>query len=539
MPPPVQKPRLKLAEPTTNEQILDATIRRAIVLERIKAGVFRRVVGHLNQEVYPELLSKLDARLGRIASLGRDTGPRTTQRLKTLAQQLRPIVTEGYRGAARLWREDLVDLAFLDSNWATGSIKTAVPVSVSTIAPSSAQLRAIVDDRPFQGRILKEWASKLSADTVGRVSEQLRIGGALGETRDDLVRRIRGTKAAKFADGVLARSRREVETVVRTSVQHTSQFARAATYEANSDLVKSVRYVATLDTRTSPICRALDGQAFDIGKGPRPPMHHQCRSTTVPVIKSWEDLGINLKEAPPGTRASMDGQVPSAVSYEQWLRLQPKARQLEALGRGRFDAYKRGVPLSRMVDQRHRPLSVAELKGLDVGKPAAPRTVRPPTPAGKKRLEEIQARAKVRARQELVELQREQAARVKRHEAGRIDYMDHPNAPRGDFRVVKVDVSKVLRETAKDPVYHVARGSGGEIKGRIRRAREFVLGGSSPIQRPVATFTPGVPGSQISFTDGRHRFAALHELGVGSVEIHLERSLSASQLREFLARFGR
>jgi SPP1 gp7 family putative phage head morphogenesis protein len=46
---------------------------------------------------------------------------------------------------------------------------------------------------------------------------------------------------------------------------------------------KKYRYVATLDSRTSSICAALDGREFEYGKGPMPPQHFNCRSTTVPI----------------------------------------------------------------------------------------------------------------------------------------------------------------------------------------------------------------------------------------------------------------
>lgn len=69
---------------------------------------------------------------------------------------------------------------------------------------------------------------------------------------------------------------------------------------------------------------------------------HNCRSTTVPVLKSWKQLGINLKEAPAGTRASMNGQVPAKLNYLQWLKSQSVSTQNEALGVGRAKMFRSG-----------------------------------------------------------------------------------------------------------------------------------------------------------------------------------------------------
>jgi len=117
--------------------------------------------------------------------------------------------------------------------------------------------------------------------------------------------------------------------LVRTSINQVSNAASQQVYEANQDVTKKYRYVATLDTRTSAICRALDGREFEYGKGPMPPQHFNCRSTTVAVV-DYEGLGI--EPPPPGKRASMDGPVPANESYGQWLSKQSKATQAEVLG---------------------------------------------------------------------------------------------------------------------------------------------------------------------------------------------------------------
>jgi hypothetical protein len=121
-----------------------------------------------------------------------------------------------------------------------------------------------------------------------------------------------------------------VMTLVRTSINQVANAASQQVYEANQDITKKYKYVATLDARTSPICRALDGKEFPYGKGPTPPQHFNCRSTTVPVI-DYEELGFT--PPPPGRRASMDGQVPAEQTYGQWLEKQPRAVQAEVLGK--------------------------------------------------------------------------------------------------------------------------------------------------------------------------------------------------------------
>jgi len=61
---------------------------------------------------------------------------------------------------------------------------------------------------------------------------------------------------------------------------------------------------------------------------------HNCRTTTAPVVKSWKELGIDIDEAPAGTRASMNGQVPEKTTYNEWLKGQSNKVQDSILGAG-------------------------------------------------------------------------------------------------------------------------------------------------------------------------------------------------------------
>ena len=129
----------------------------------------------------------------------------------------------------------------------------------------------------------------------------------------------------------------QVRTLVRTSVNATSNVASQRVYKANPTVTKKYRWLATLDEKTSPICRSLDQQVFEYGKGPTPanPPHFNCRSSTVPVV-DWDGLsnkyGIDL--TPPRSRAkrpSASGGVPLGTSYGKWLHDQrPKGKKFEA-----------------------------------------------------------------------------------------------------------------------------------------------------------------------------------------------------------------
>ena len=90
---------------------------------------------------------------------------------------------------------------------------------------------------------------------------------------------------------------------------------------------------------------------------------HNCRSTSVPIVKSWRDIGIDLDEAPEGTRSSMDGQVPADVTYEQWLKDKPEEFQNDVLGVGKAKLWREGkIGFTDLLDQRGNPLSLKQLR---------------------------------------------------------------------------------------------------------------------------------------------------------------------------------
>jgi len=83
----------------------------------------------------------------------------------------------------------------------------------------------------------------------------------------------------------------------------------------------------------------------------------------VPVVKSWRALGIPADEADEGTRASMDGQVPESVTYQDWLKGKPAAFQDDVLGPTKGKLFRDGgLALDRFVDRKGHELTLQELR---------------------------------------------------------------------------------------------------------------------------------------------------------------------------------
>jgi len=136
----------------------------------------------------------------------------------------------------------------------------------------------------------------------------------------------------------------QIRTIVRTSVNQVQNQASQAVYAANSKVAPKYEYVATLDSRTSAVCRDLDGKQFAYNKGPTPPQHFNCRSTTVPVVDfdGLQKKYPSLEKPPVGkvvTRPSATGRVPQDTKYGDWLLQQDKKLQVKTLGNAKKVQY--------------------------------------------------------------------------------------------------------------------------------------------------------------------------------------------------------
>lgn len=342
-------------KPTVNARLQDRYLIQAVRLQRYVGGQQRAVLRFLDREVFPDVLGKLQGRLERIKSRGFDRGPFTTKRYAALLVDTREVLKNGLGKARKRLQGDLRELAKVEADASMRAMQAeAGPVGVTFRGLDLRTVQAVAS-QPVDGQPLTKWWRDIERGTMRRIEREIGVGLATGETVDQMVARVR--------TNAFPTTRRNAEALVRTAATHISAQAREASFRENSDTIKGVQWVSTLDLRTSDVCKSRDGTVYPVGEGPRPPAHPNCRSTLVPVLKSWKELGIDLDEAPDGTRASMDGQVPANLSYGDWLAEQPADRQDEALGPSRAKLFRAGrITVADLVTTTGRPLTLDELR---------------------------------------------------------------------------------------------------------------------------------------------------------------------------------
>ena len=96
-------------------------------------------------------------------------------------------------------------------------------------------------------------------------------------------------------------NKHHTRTIIRTLIAEAQESADKEMYRLNDEYIGHYKFIATLDTRTTSVCRGLDGRNFT--EYPKisltPPLHHNCRSSIVQIPKGYKpnERPLNLMTA--------------------------------------------------------------------------------------------------------------------------------------------------------------------------------------------------------------------------------------------------
>jgi len=379
-------------------------------------------------------LKKIDLRQ-QAAGEGVVIAPQTRKRLRAIIAQSKASMNKWSKETTKQMVKEIEDFAEVQTGFIENELKKAVKsgnIPINSVAVNKKYASSFIKTDPTEINIFtskqfteddfKNFGSgkfELTArqgamqtlpngETVEKafrgiakkqqdiLATNIRAGVFSGESTTEIARRMAGRldfdklgnarQIAAAGGQSIKVAANQIQTIVRTSVNQVQNQASQAVYAANSKVAPKYEYVATLDSRTSPICKRLDGRKFAYNKGPTPPQHFNCRSTTVPVVdyeglskrKGFEDL----KPPPKGkvvTRPTGEGtgRVPQDTQYGDWLLGQDKKLKVKTLGNEQKVRYferlakKEGSgqkAIRKMVREDGSERSLADLQKL-YGKP--------------------------------------------------------------------------------------------------------------------------------------------------------------------------
>ena len=362
--------------------IPEVFFRETIDLNRYSNAVANKFVENYIQVIY-DATKQLVALDKRQKKVGVDiaVAPQTRKRLRAILAQSKASMDRWNKDATKQMIKEMEGLAKIQKGFIEGELQKAVKsggIPINSVAVNQRYATSFVKTDPTKINIftskqfteddfIKFGSGKFeltarqgammtlpNGETVQKafrgiatrnqalLARTIRAGVFSGEPVNQIAKKLVGQlnfeDTAKAA-GQTKLATHQIKTIVRTSVNQVQNQASQAVYAANKKVAPRYEYVATLDSKTSNVCKRLDGRKFQYNKGPTPPQHFNCRSTTVPVVdyeglskrKGFEDL----TEPPVGkvvSRPSATGRVPQGTQYGDWLLQQDKKLQIKTLG---------------------------------------------------------------------------------------------------------------------------------------------------------------------------------------------------------------
>lgn len=334
------------------------------------------VVNRINEEIdrlSRELAATLSGRLDALSSAELQAflaGKYTTSRLKGLRAEIDAwgrALDEMIRSE---WEKSALALAGYEAAYMAEAMRQALDgLPKYTPKPDTVLRRA--NQTPLMGRFVSDMLADLAPNQRDRVYATVRQGVAAGQTNNEIIRALRGTKALKYQDGIMQAAKRDVERLVRTARNHIADVASEDVFDALG--VEYVVRVATLEGRTCVACAGLDGKVYR-RTDPRPPatLHPNCRCRYAPSFDGGlignrpfvRALKVKKRDGSKRFRAIGDmtkkqredaglkvGQVKAGTAYPSWFANQDAAYQKEWLGSTRYKLYKEGkLPIERFSD---------------------------------------------------------------------------------------------------------------------------------------------------------------------------------------------
>jgi len=200
------------------------------------------------------------------------------RRAEALFRQTDATIRSAYREANATLKSQLLDLAQIESAATLNLSKRVFGSNLLSQGLGLGQLKQIASNNLINGSSQGAWWAKQSNDTSKRFADQVRLGLLAGEDNDAIVARILGKRTGRkrifaggksrivrtYEGGIMQVSEREATALVRTSVMTVANDTRMATYMENADVINGVQALVTLDTRTSDICKARSGMAWEL-----------------------------------------------------------------------------------------------------------------------------------------------------------------------------------------------------------------------------------------------------------------------------------
>lgn len=276
----------------------------------------RRLLDSMDGTTVQEMLQKLEndesdqTKKDLLAELEAPAYQARISRLMELQNQTDAVMQNIYHQEQQIstaFYESLARDAYYQSIFETQK-QTGLAFSFSHIAEK--QIDRVLSMN-WSGKHYSERIWKNTSDLAQELKRELLANLLTGRSEREAAEVI----SNRFASGAMQARR-----LVRTESCFVSGELTAKAYEECG--IEHYRFLATLDLRTSEICRGMDGKVFPVSERQQgknyPPMHPWCRSTTVSTISDEELKKMERRAYNPKTGKAEF--VPGSMTYGEWYK---------------------------------------------------------------------------------------------------------------------------------------------------------------------------------------------------------------------------
>lgn len=285
-------------------------------------------------------------------------------RLTAIQRDLTMIISASMQKLNKNLTDDLIEFSAYESTFTQKLLSNMATLSVAGV--NVDQVAGILTKTPMilindigtTKLTIDQAVRQFSGTTSTTVNRTLQAGLAEGKTTKEIANEI--TKIVKN------RTTAQAEALIRTAANHAGATARKSVYDENSDILDGEKFTAVLDSRTSLSCAGNDGKIFPVGEGVEPPLHFNCRSIRIPVVKpEYTVKGLKGERASRGESGKTE-YVGANVTYGGWLRKQPTSFQDKALGKERAKLFRNGgLTIDKFTNNKNIAYSLDELRELE------------------------------------------------------------------------------------------------------------------------------------------------------------------------------
>lgn len=279
-----------------SQKLIDYSIQTQILLERYKQGLMK--------DISPMLIKLAEQIKGIILELEVD------KNTAFIVKQINELIDSTYARVKTVYERQSWQLVPI----LVESESIVLGYDPSPVLDALEDRSSLIFPVILGATWIASW-EKLVRDTKYSLTTTLRRMLNDGDSVASVANTVSGTKRLNYKNGVINKHFNYLFGFLKTSIQALHSTTRDRVWRQQG--VKRYRWVSVLDSRTTPICRSRSNKIYEVGKGPRPPAHIACRSTTVPY-----EVGDVMP-----------------TSYTEWLRQQPKDTIQDILGKTKGDIF--------------------------------------------------------------------------------------------------------------------------------------------------------------------------------------------------------